>query len=60
MQLRKNYETNKEKMEWFQSKEIRGRRWKSDATYEQISKIGLQTDFNFGTGAGCQAGFCTD
>jgi 3'-phosphoadenosine 5'-phosphosulfate sulfotransferase (PAPS reductase)/FAD synthetase len=60
MQLRKNWETNPEKMEWFASKEIRKRKWKSDVRYEQIKTIGLQSDFNFGTGAGCQAGFCTD
>jgi len=33
MQLRKNFETNPEKMEWFASKEIRGRKWKSDVTF---------------------------
>lgn len=60
MQLRKNFETNPEKMKWFASKEVRERKWKSDVRYEQIKTIGLQTDFHFGTGAGCQAGFCTD
>jgi hypothetical protein len=60
MQLRKNFETNPEKMDWFTSKEVRGRKWKSNVRYEQIKNIGLQTDFHFGTGAGCQAGICTD
>jgi len=34
--------------------------WKSNMTYDQIKTIGLQQDFFFGTGSGCQAGFCTD
>jgi hypothetical protein len=29
-------------------------------TYEQIKKVGLQTDFLFGGGSGCDGGFCTD
>jgi hypothetical protein len=35
-------------------------KFKADFNYEQIKNIGLQADFNFGTGSGCQAGFCTD
>jgi hypothetical protein len=60
-QLRKNYDDYPEKMQWFNNmeKNMKGT-WKQDATYEQISKIGLQMDFFFGTGSGCQAGFCTD
>ena len=60
-QLRKNFDENLEKMEWFAKKErdIRGT-WKNEMTYDQIKTIGLQMDFNFGTGSGCQAGFCTD
>jgi hypothetical protein len=60
-QLRKNYDDYPEKMQWFNDmeKNMKGT-WKQDATYEQISKIGLQMDFFFGTGSGCQAGFCTD
>lgn len=59
-QLRKNWEDNPEKMQWFADQEANGRKWKKDANYEQIKTLGLQTDFNFGTGAGCQAGYCTD
>jgi hypothetical protein len=66
-QLRKNWDDNPEKMQWFadQEKKIKSksgkpRRWKTEATYEQIKTIGLQQDFFFGTGSGCQAGFCTD
>jgi hypothetical protein len=48
-------------MEWFNKMEINSNyNWKSNITYEQIKKIGLQQDFFFGTGSGCQAGFCTD
>ena len=47
-------------MQWFADQEKKDKRWKKEATYEQIKKIGLQTDFNFGTGVGCQAGYCTD
>ena len=65
-QLRKNWDDNPEKMQWFadqekiiKSKSGKSRRWKTEGTYEQIKKIGLQQDFFFGTGSGCQAGFCT-
>jgi hypothetical protein len=59
-QLRKNWDDNPEKMQWFADQEANGRRWKKDMTYENIKKIGLQEEFHFGTGAGCQAGYCTD
>lgn len=60
-QLRKNYDDENAKMEWFNKAEIdSGHNWKSQISYEQIKKIGLQQDFFFGTGSGCQAGFCTD
>jgi len=36
------------------------RRFKKEMDYKTVKKIGLQTDFFFGTGSGCQAGFCTD
>ena len=59
-QLRKNWDDNPNKMQWFADQEDEGKRWKKEANYEQIKTIGLQTDFHFGTGAGCQAGYCTD
>ena len=60
-QLRKNYDDEKNKMDWFNMAEINsGHNWKSKISYEQIKTIGLQQDFFFGTGSGCQAGFCTD
>jgi len=58
-QLRRNFEDEPEKMQWFSDQEINAR-WKKEMKYEQIKKIGLQQDFNFGEGSGCQAGFCTD
>lgn len=60
-QLRKNFETNKSIMYWSAIQEdIRKRTFKEGLTLLQIAKIGIQQEFNFGTGAGCQAGFCTD
>lgn len=60
-QLRKNWDDNNSKMQWFSNQEINSKyNYKSNMTYEQIKKIGLQQDFFFGTGSGCQAGFCTD
>ena len=66
-QLRKNWQDEPLKMQWFSemeksnfSKRTKVQKWKKEATYSQIKKIGLQQDFNFGTGSGCQAGFCTD
>ena len=60
-QLRKNWEDNNDKMQWFADLETKSKgTWKDGINYEQIKKIGLQQDFDFGTGSGCQAGFCTD
>ncbi len=60
-QLRKNWEDEPLKMKWFSDLEkTLKKRFKKDTSYENIKKIGLQQDFFFGTGSGCQAGFCTD
>ncbi len=60
-QLRKNWENEPQKMRWFAEMEQKmKRRFKSEMSYNTVKKIGLQTDFFFGTGSGCQAGFCTD
>ena len=58
-QLRKNFEDEPNKMQWFSNQE-KDARWKKEMKYEQIKKVGLQTDFYFGEGSGCQGGFCTD
>ena len=60
-QLRKNWEEEPLKMKWFAEQENRIKRtFKKEYTMSQIKSIGLQQDFFFGTGSGCQAGFCTD
>jgi hypothetical protein len=58
-QLRKNFDNEPEKMQWFADQETKAR-WKKEMTYEQIKLVGLQKDFYFGEGSGCQGGFCTD
>jgi len=59
-QLRKNWDNEPNKMQWFSEQENEKKKWKKEMNYEQIKNIGLQTDFFFGTGSGCQAGYCTD
>lgn len=64
-QLRKNWEGEPLKMKWFASMETINKngkqfKFKKEMSYEKIKTIGLQQDFIFGTGSGCQAGFCTD
>jgi len=58
-QLRKNWDDNPAKMQWFSGKELK-HTWKKEMRYESIKKLPIQMDFNFGTGSGCQAGYCTD
>jgi len=60
-QLRKNWEDEFSKMQWFSDQEkAMNNTFKKEMSFEQIKKIGLQQDFFFGTGSGCEAGFCTD
>lgn len=59
-QLRKNWDDNNNKMQWFANQEDQSKRWKKELNYEQIKNLMLQSEFDFGTGAGCNAGFCTD
>ena len=60
-QLRKNWDDEPLKMRWFSELEQKmKRKFKKEMNYEQVKTIGLQQDFFFGTGSGCQAGFCTD
>jgi len=60
-QLRKNWDNHHDKMEWFSQQEKRKNHFfKPNIDYDQIKNIGIQQEFNFGTGSGCQAGFCTD
>lgn len=60
-QLRQNFDTNPDIMYWAGIQEdIQGNTFRKDLSLLQIKELGLQLDFNFGTGSGCQAGFCTD
>lgn len=60
-QLRKNWDEEPEKMEWFAGQERAcGASFKDGISYDQVKTIGIQQGFNFGTGAGCDAGYCTD
>lgn len=60
-QLRKNMETNPDIMKWAAvQEEIIGHTFRDKYSLLEIGKIGIQQEFNFGVGAGCQAGFCTD
>jgi len=60
-QLRKNWDNQPNKMQWFSDQEKRKNHFfKPNIDYDQIKKIAIQQEFNFGTGIGCQAGFCTD
>jgi hypothetical protein len=60
-QLRKNWEDEPLKMRWFSELEQKmKRRFKKEMSFEQVKQLGIQQDFFFGTGSGCQAGFCTD
>lgn len=59
-QKRKNFDTNPSIMQWASIQEIiRGKTF-DKRPLENTKKIGLQMGFSFGTGSGCQAGFCTD
>lgn len=61
MQLRKNWENEPLKMQWFSDMEKKmHRKFKKEGTYEQFLQIAIQQDFIFGGGAGCSSGFCTN
>lgn len=60
-QLRKNWDDEPNKMRWFAEIEnTHNRLFKKEITYDNIKTIGLQGEFIYGTGSGCQAGYCTD
>ncbi|WP_316778322.1 hypothetical protein [Pedobacter antarcticus] len=60
-QLRKNYDTNPDIMKWAAVQEvIYDHTFKENYSLLEIERMGIQMDFFFGTGSGCQAGFCTD
>jgi 3'-phosphoadenosine 5'-phosphosulfate sulfotransferase (PAPS reductase)/FAD synthetase len=59
-QLRKNFDDEPLKMQWFKEQEYKNKKWKKEMKFIDIEKIGLQQDFIFGTGSGCNSGGCTD
>lgn len=60
-QLRKNFDEHAPIMFWSAIKEeLMGHTFKKGISMLEINKLGIQLDFNFGTGSGCQAGFCHD
>lgn len=60
-QLRKNFETCPPVMWWSAiQEELQGNTFKNKMSLSQISRLPIQLDFFYGTGSGCQAGFCTD
>ena len=60
-QLRKNFDEHAPIMYWAAIQEdLMNRTFKDDNSLLEISKMGIQLDFLFGTGSGCQAGFCTN
>lgn len=59
-QLRKNFDTDNAIMQWAKIMEdMQGNTFKS-MSMAQIEHLAIQLDFIYGTGSGCQAGFCTD
>jgi hypothetical protein len=59
-QLRKNWDEETLKMQWFANQEKGKRKFKKEMSMQQIKNIGLQSDFIFGVGSGCNSGGCTD
>lgn len=60
-QLRKNFDNNPAIMKWAGVQEaMRGNTFKKEKNLFDIAKEDLEQDFIYGTGSGCQAGFCTD
>lgn len=58
-QVAKNCIKNPNQMNWAQAKEDQtGYKWHNEFSIEKAKRTPLQTDFNFGTGAGCTAGEC--
>jgi len=57
-QLRKNFDDEPLKMQWFSEQEVGRKKFKKEMKYESIKKIGLQTEFIFGVGSGCNSGGC--
>ena len=60
-QLRKNFDSFSPLMLWAGVQEsMKEHTFKEKMSLLEISKLGLQSQFTFGTGSGCTAGMCTD
>jgi len=60
-QLRKNFDTCEPVMVWSMiTEEMEGHTFKNNMSMRQIIDLPILNDFHYGTGSGCQAGFCTD
>jgi len=60
-QLRKNFDTDNAIMQWAKIQEdLKGNTFKEKLNFHQINRLPIQQEFFYGTGSGCQAGFCTD
>lgn len=60
-QLRMNFITNPSIMYWAAIMEdIHQATFRKDYSLLEVNRLGIQMDFNFGTGAGCRAAGCTD
>lgn len=58
-QIAKNYINCKAQLDWAKIKEDdTGYKWHNDFSIEQAKNTAIQTDFIFGTGAGCTSGEC--
>lgn len=61
MQLRRNFDTFLPVMLWSMiAEELQGNTFRDDLSFRSIMELPIQNDFFYGTGAGCQAGFCTN
>lgn len=60
-QLCRNFQTDNAIMQWSKIQEdLKGNTFKEKLNFRQIELMPPQLEFAYGTGSGCQAGFCTD
>ena len=59
-QLRKNFEANPATMAWSMVMEdMQEYTWKKNMSMQGVKNLGIQQDFFYGGGAGCNSGFCS-
>ena len=58
--LRQMFDKHPDKMEWFAAQERRPKKgtWRSEMSYDDISRHRLQQSFDFGDDDGCDSGHC--